>query len=254
MADDDERDAAFLTSLTTEHFGLAGARSTTVSESAGRSALFLASVSSTLIALGFVAQVADETFRLFALSALPILAFLGLATFVRVLENSIEDLFYARAIGRIRQYYVEQAGPERSHYFMLEPGDSIDVALRNMAVEPGRWQIYFTNQAMVSVVNSAVIGGGLAIAGGALGLSDEVAVAVGVAALVVSVVLHQRYAAAPFRAQRAGARVAHSGVGWRFGEGNAYSSRGVGRGGAGAAYRRPSAAARRLGERREDRP
>ena len=194
MADDDERDAAFLTSLTTEHFGLAGARSTTVSESAGRSALFLASVSSTLIALGFVAQVADETFRLFALAALPILAFLGLATFVRVLENSIEDLFYARAIGRIRQYYVEQAGPERSHYFMLEPGDSIEVALRNMAVEPGRWQIYFTNQAMVSVVNSAVIGGGLAIAGGALGLSDEVAVAVGVAALVVSVVLHQRYA------------------------------------------------------------
>ena len=120
-----------------------------MSESADRSALFLASVSSTLFALGFA----------------------GLRDLRARARDSIEDFFYARAIGRIRQYYVEQAVPERGHYFMLAPSDSGKVALRNMAVDPGRWQIYFTNQAMVSVV-SAVIGGGLAIAG-PLGLSDE---------------------------------------------------------------------------------
>jgi hypothetical protein len=191
MASDD---GAFLTALTTEHFGLAGARSTTVSESASRSALYLASVSSTLIALGFVAQVADETFRLFALAALPVLAFLGFATFMRVLECSIEDLFYARAIGRIRQYYVDLAGPERRHFFMLEPGDSIETALRNMAVQPGRLQVYLTSQAMVSVVNSAVIGAGIAIACGALSASEELSVAVGVVVLLLSVAGHQVYA------------------------------------------------------------
>jgi hypothetical protein len=40
----------------TEHFVLQGARSTTTTESAGRAALFLASVSNSLITLGFVAQ------------------------------------------------------------------------------------------------------------------------------------------------------------------------------------------------------
>jgi hypothetical protein len=195
-----DNDAAFLTALTTEHFGLAGARSTTVSESASRSALYLASVSSTLIALGFVAQVADETFRLFALAALPVLAFLGFATFMRVLESSIEDLFYARAIGRIRQYYVELAGPEHRHFFMLQPGDSIEIALRNMAVQPGRLQVYLTSQAMISVVNSAVVGAGAAIACGALSASEELSVGVGVLVLLTSVLAHQVYARRRFEA------------------------------------------------------
>ena len=42
-----------LTALTTEHFTLQGARSQTVSESASRASLYLFSVSSTLVALGF---------------------------------------------------------------------------------------------------------------------------------------------------------------------------------------------------------
>jgi hypothetical protein len=191
VADDD---AAFLTALTTEHFGLAGARSATVSEAAGRSSLYLASVSSGLIALGFVAQVADETFRLFALAVIPVLAWLGLITFMRVLENGIEDILYARAIGRIRQYYLELAGPERARFFLLAPGDSYEVVLRNMAVEPGRWQLFFTSHAMIAVVNSAVVGAGLALVAGALGASDGVAIGVAVVAMIAGFALHERYA------------------------------------------------------------
>jgi hypothetical protein len=97
---------ALLTALTTEHFTLQGARSTTVSENAGRSSLYLTSVSSALVALGFIGQVSDvgETFRLFSLAVIPVLFWLGLLTFLRVLEKSIEDLYYARAINRIRHY------------------------------------------------------------------------------------------------------------------------------------------------------
>ena len=43
--------SSLLTTLTTEHFTLQGARSQTVSESAARAALYLGSVSSTLIAI-----------------------------------------------------------------------------------------------------------------------------------------------------------------------------------------------------------
>jgi hypothetical protein len=63
VADDAQR----LTALTTEHFGLAGARSQAAGESASRSALFLGSVSSALIGLGLTAQVSSggTLFRVF---------------------------------------------------------------------------------------------------------------------------------------------------------------------------------------------
>jgi hypothetical protein len=47
---------AFVTALVTEHFVLQPARSSTVSEAVGRSAVYLTSVSSALIAFGFFAQ------------------------------------------------------------------------------------------------------------------------------------------------------------------------------------------------------
>jgi hypothetical protein len=54
-----------LTALTTEHFTLQGARSQTVSESSSRAALYIGSVSSTLIALGFIGQLSNvgDAFR-----------------------------------------------------------------------------------------------------------------------------------------------------------------------------------------------
>ena len=53
---DDDRQNAFMTALVTEHFVLQGARGQTNGEMTGRAALYLATVSSTLIALGFVAR------------------------------------------------------------------------------------------------------------------------------------------------------------------------------------------------------
>jgi hypothetical protein len=100
-----------LTALTTEHFGLAGARSQATGESSARAALYISAVSSTLVALGFIGQISDvgDTFNVFALTALPTLYVLGLFTFVRTIENGVEDLMMGRAINRIRNYYLEIA-------------------------------------------------------------------------------------------------------------------------------------------------
>ena len=96
-ADGDPRPAA-VTFVTTEHFTLQGARSSTISESAGRASVFLGAVSGGLIALGLVATAAKTgvAFYMFGLILLPTLAFVGLATFHRVLQSGIEDLAYAR--------------------------------------------------------------------------------------------------------------------------------------------------------------
>jgi hypothetical protein len=133
---------ALLTALTTEHFTLQGARSTTVSENTGRSSLYLTAVSSALVALGFIAQASDvgEKFRLFWLAVIPVLFWLGLLTFVRVLEKSIEDLYRARATNRIRHYYLELAGADAG-YFLLGGNDDVAGVFSNMATSPSRAQL-----------------------------------------------------------------------------------------------------------------
>jgi hypothetical protein len=195
MAEDFSRQE-LLTALTTEHFGLQGARSQTVGETAARSSLYLGSVSSTLIALGFVSQVSEggDAFQLFALAALPTLYFLGLFTFVRLVESSVEDLLYGRAINRIRHYYLELAGNER-RYFMMGGSDDVPGVLANMGLGRGpRWQLFATAASAVSVVNSIVGGSAVTILlGVTLDLPLAVAAIAGGAFVVASVVLHQRY-------------------------------------------------------------
>jgi hypothetical protein len=152
---------ALLTMLTTEHFGLQGSRASTVGESASRAALYMGSVSSTLIALGFIAQVSEEAFDVFALAVLPTLFALGVFTFVRTVESSVEDVLYGRAINRIRAYYLEQAGTE-ARWFMMSGHDDPPGVLANMGLRPTRYQLLFTASMMVATVNSVV--GGAAVA------------------------------------------------------------------------------------------
>jgi hypothetical protein len=185
-----------LTTLTTEHFTLQGARSQTIGESAARSSLYMFSVSSTLIALGFVSQVSagGELFQLFALTVLPTLFFLGVSTFARLVQSSIEDVRYGRAINRIRHYYVELAG-ENARYFLMSSHDDPRGVLSNMGLERGsRWQLFFGTASAVSVVNSVVGAGTIGILlGVTLDLPLAVAALAGVAFLVASVAAHMRH-------------------------------------------------------------
>jgi hypothetical protein len=185
-----------LTALTTEHFTLQGARSQTVSESGSRAALYLGTVSSVLIALGFVSQVSEggDVFQLFALAAIPTLYFLGMFTFVRLVESSVEDILYGRAINRIRHYYLELAGDE-ARLFMMNAHDDAPGVIANMGLSGGSpWQLFFTSASAVSVVNAMVGASGIAILlGVTLGLPLAVAATAGIAFAVVSVLLFMRW-------------------------------------------------------------
>jgi hypothetical protein len=92
-ADGDPCPAA-VTFVTTEHFTLQGARSSTISESTSRASVFLGAVSGGLIALGLVATAAKTgvAFYAFGLILLPTLAFVGLATFHRVRRQGSRTL------------------------------------------------------------------------------------------------------------------------------------------------------------------
>ncbi len=174
----DPRPAA-VTFVTTEHFALQGARSATITESSGRASVFLGAVSGGLIALGLVATAAKTgaAFYVFGIILLPTLAFVGLATFHRVLQSGIEDLGYARRIGRLRDYYVDQA-PEVAGY-LLNPAEQLPTP----GLGIGLWQQFVTVAGMVAVITSVLVGS-------AAGLLAAVASRHSVvAALVVGVVV-----------------------------------------------------------------
>jgi hypothetical protein len=181
-----------LTTLTTEHFTLQGARSQTVSESSARGALYLGSVSSTLIAIGLIAD-DRSTFEIFSLVVLPTLYFLGLVTFVRLVESSVEDLLYGRAINRIRHYYLELAGDEARYFLMGAHDDALGV-IRNMGIVASRFQLFFAMAISIGVVNSVVGGSAVALLLSiAFDASLGVAAACGGIFTLVSIVLHIRH-------------------------------------------------------------
>jgi hypothetical protein len=114
-------------------------------------------------------------------------------TFVRLVESSVEDILYGRAINRIRAYYLEQAGPE-ARWFVLGGNDDAFGVLSNMGIRPTRWQLYFTVSNMVATVNSVVGGSAVALAVGRL-LDAPLGVAAAAGALVVaaSFAMHRRW-------------------------------------------------------------
>jgi hypothetical protein len=181
------------TFATTEHFNLQTARSTTVSEANGRASIYLAALSSNLIALAFIGQMSrlGAAFYAFALILLPVLGFVGLVTFMRLVQSSIEDIAYAHRIALLRDLYL-RLSPELEPYVLAVRG-SRAVALGE-SLAPGAWQLTLTTAGMVAVVNSVVVAAvaGLALAAAGvdpLGLPLAFAAVVGAGALA----LHQRH-------------------------------------------------------------
>jgi len=97
-----------LSALTTEQFNLQTARMGTIAEANGRSALYLGTLSSAVIAIAFVGQTSElgDGFYLFALLLLPPVFLLGVFSYLRLVQTSIEDMVYALGSFRIRQYFL----------------------------------------------------------------------------------------------------------------------------------------------------
>jgi hypothetical protein len=124
--------------------------------------MFLAAVSGGLVALGLVATASSvgAAFYGFGLVLLPTLTFVGLVTYGRTLQSSIEDSQYARRIALLRGYYFEHA-PEIAAYMLRVPPAELLLMQR---VPGDRWQGYRTVAGMVAVVTSVLAGSTAALA------------------------------------------------------------------------------------------
>lgn len=158
--DENQEHAALHSAMTTEHFVLQSAISSTISEAAARSTLYVMALSSSLVASGFLSH-SKELLMPFVLTVFPAVFLLGLFTVVRLVDTALESMKFLTEIARIRAYY-RTVSPLAAQHFTPEQGrwpeaDSPALRLGEMFASLG------TTASMIAVINSVVGGAVLSL-------------------------------------------------------------------------------------------
>jgi hypothetical protein len=186
--------------LATEHWSLLASRSMGYQESFSRAGMFLSVLSGAVVALALVAQAMSfgSGFELFALVLLPVVLFVGLATFVRLVQVNNEDVRWVLGMNRLRHAYLEM-DPTVAPYFVTAWHDDEYALLVTYASGHGgsRWlHSFVTTPGMLTVVNGVIAG----VLAGFVALklvpgdaSDGAAILLGLIAFLVLVVVSAGY-------------------------------------------------------------
>ena len=170
--------------LAAEYSLLGALLGATWSASLSRTSIFLITLSSAGIALGFAAQggIEDGPFWGIALVVLPIVLFLGVTTFVRVVQLQREAIIYIAGLNRIRRF-MQDSAPAAAPYFVLPRHDDFAATFRSpgtgMAGRPPRFQLLnliAQTQGIVGVITSAVAAAFAGMAAAPLGPVVAIAV------------------------------------------------------------------------------
>lgn len=184
-----DRPLAFYNALLTEHFVLESARGVTVSESSSRASLYLMTLSSALVAFGFLAST-PYAFGFLGV-IIPVVFLLGVFTYERLVQTSLEDVAALASIQRIRAYYSTLL-PGAERYFPI-PGGAVPNELLEIGQRGYRRGVFFTISSAIGVVNSVLAGAGCALLAYLVTASFAAALAIGVACAIILVVVHGAY-------------------------------------------------------------
>ena len=157
---DHDKQSALLTALTTEHVVLQAAADATVADAAARSSLYVFSLSSSLVAMGFMAQ-SPDIFAVFVAIVLPAVFLMGVFTIVRLVDTALENNQYLAGIARIRAYYrtltPDAASPFAARTGRWPEGPEPSLGLGTLMAFMG------TTASMIAFINSVVAGVGVAL-------------------------------------------------------------------------------------------
>ncbi len=130
-------------------------------------------MSAAVVALALVAQVTEfgNPFYVYALLVLPVALFIGLTTFVRLIDARLEDFWLVSGMNRLRHAYLEIA-PELEPYFVTGHHDDQRGIYESYGpgTEPRLYRVLASTSTVVGVINAAlagVIGGLVARSAGA---------------------------------------------------------------------------------------
>ena len=176
-----------MNALGTEYFVLQSTASSTISESGSRVSIYLSSLASGLVALGFSSS-SPRAFASLAFTVLPTVFVLGWFTIIRLIDTSVANIVSLRRMELIRAYYAALT-PMAPPYFGAD-----DAATREHGVRYGRWSFLFTMASMVITVNCALGGATIALFFDlAVKVPLPAAAGIGVAAGLILLALSLRY-------------------------------------------------------------
>jgi hypothetical protein len=154
--DDKERRSAFMSALTTEHFVMQTVIGVTINESGSRASIYVFALSSSLVAMGFVAQSPDALVP-FVATVLPALFVLGILTILRMVDIAAENMQAYIAIARIRAYY-RTINAEAEEYFAADRGRWPEAAKNAPSLRVGPLIGYLTTGAIMIAAINAIVG------------------------------------------------------------------------------------------------
>jgi len=188
--------------LAAEYLLLATLLSTTWAATLTRTSIFLFTLSAAGVTLGLAAQGGVERgpFRGLALVVLPMLLFLGITTFVRLVQLQREQYVYLVGMNRIRRFMVDNT-PAARQYIVLPINDDVAAVFRGpgtgMGTRPPRFRLVnliSQTQGIVCVVSAAVAAAFAGLAAAPLGFLQLSAIVAGafVATSVLLLIYWQR--------------------------------------------------------------
>lgn len=195
--------------LTTEHWSLLSTRSLSWNEAFSRASMFLSVLSGAVVALALVAQATafDEGFMTFALLILPVVLFVGVATFLRLVAINHEDVRWVVGMNLLRRAYLD-AAPELRDYFISGSHDDEEGVMATYGATPGPGSFaheFVTTPGMLAVVDGVIAGILVAIVAMQGGTETALAVSLGVAGSIGTcalLVIYQYRGVVKPRAQR----------------------------------------------------
>src|ERR1700716_2922310 len=186
--------------LSTEHWSLLASRSLAWNESFSRAGVFLTTLSGAIVALGLGggATGCGGAFTLCALVILPVVLFIGVATWIRLSASNYHETLCVIGMNRIRAAYLDLA-PDLERYFVMSAHDDFPGIGITMGVQPGGGRAFWVAQmisgtpTVVEVLNSVLVGAIAAIAAVRIGSPPAVALLVGAAGFAIAITLHAWY-------------------------------------------------------------
>src|SRR2546427_2903681 len=182
--------------LSTEHWSLLASRSLAWNESFSRAGMFLTTLTGAIVALALVAQASafGDGFTLFALVILPVVLFIGVATYIRLGTSNYHEGLCVIGMNRIRAAYLELA-PDLERYFVMSAHDDLRGIGITMGVQPGGGRLFWVAQmvagtpTVVTILNAVLAGVIASVAAVRVGFGTSATLGGGVLGVAVAMVL-----------------------------------------------------------------
>jgi hypothetical protein len=147
-------------------------------------------VSAAVVALALVAQATSfgDRFYLFALLVLPVALFIGVTTFIRVLDARLEDFWLVYGMNRLRHGYLEIA-PQLEPYFATGHHDDPQGIYETYG--PGTqmrfYRLLSSTSMLVGVIDAALAGviAGLLVTAAGVGPAPSIVLGAVVTAAII---------------------------------------------------------------------